>query len=480
MNCQTIPAICETRWRKVRTLYTTQPAIRAPDGSTLRTFEEVEAEARHWETMFMRIPEGSVAALDLDNHPSWPALVLAAFRSRRVLLPLDPSANENAKKRIEALCGVTVRITTGLDQLQWKFLPHCVSPPWTEPLPDFLKVSSGTTDGKPRAIRFTKNQLLADCDQICETMKLDTQDLQYGVIPFSHSYGFSSLVTPLLWRGIPLVVAQDRLPHAITAGIYSTGATVLPAIPSLFQALSTASPLPLKHCISAGAPLRPSTAKAFYETHRLKIHSFYGSSECGGICYDASDDPVPPEGFVGSPLQGVSLEWNALNSRISVRSRAVGLGYHPYSQEKDFLSGNCFLPGDLIKKCRGGFRIVGRVADWIDVGAKKIHPAEIERELLRYPGVQDAIVFGVNAGERGQHIYAILATEENISIDVLRQHCKENLCAWQIPRQIHLVRSLPTNARGKISRRALAERFTVTFEKDSVRNFYPSYNRISI
>ena len=64
-----------------------------------------------------------------------------------------------------------------------------------------LKLTSGTT-GAPRAIRFTAAQLAADCEQICDTMGISDRDVNFGVIPLSHSYGFSNLLTPLLLRGV--------------------------------------------------------------------------------------------------------------------------------------------------------------------------------------------------------------------------------------------------------------------------------------
>jgi len=461
MSCQPILASFEARWREIRRCKAAQPAVLSPQGHVLRTFEDIEAESIRLRPLFMRIPQRSVISLDLENHPSWPALVLTAFRTQRILLPLDPSTTEKTKNQVEILCGATVRASAISDeQLKWDFLSHTPLQ-WPEPFPDFLKISSGTENGQLRAIRFTSEQLLADCDQICQTMAIGCDDLQYGVIPFSHSYGFSSIVTPLLWRGIPFVVVRDRLPRAIASGIHSTGATILPAVPSLFQILSSLEPLPLRLCISAGAPLRSSTAKAFYEKHHLKIHSFYGSSECGGICYDASEEPLPPEGWVGEPLQGVLVTWNPGNYHIRVQSNAVGLGYHPQESSNSLTEG-CFEPTDLLEKCDRGFRVIGRITDWINVGAKKVHPTEIEDDLLRYPGINDAIVFGVEAEGRGHQIHAVVAAEENIPLELLRQYCGERLAPWKIPRHFHLVKSLPVNARGKINRSKLAAQFIPT------------------
>src|SRR4051812_39693792 len=83
----------------------------------------------------------------------------------------------------------------------------------------------------------------------------------------------------------------------------------------------------LRLCISAGAPLLASVAATFTRVFGLKIHSFYGSSECGGICYDRTAEANYDDGFVGTPMEGVRLERNG--ARIVVHGAAVGDGYFP-------------------------------------------------------------------------------------------------------------------------------------------------------
>src|SRR5439155_23635888 len=153
------------------------------------------------------------------------------------------------------------------------------------------KLTSGTT-GTPRAVRVRALQILADGEAVCDTSGIGGDDVNFGIIPWSHSYGFSNLVTPLLCRGVPVVAIEDRLPRALLDGLARTGATVFPGLPVLFQKLAEldCEPLPkLRLCISAGAPLSATITAAFRERFGVKIHGFYGSSECGGIAYDASD-----------------------------------------------------------------------------------------------------------------------------------------------------------------------------------------------
>ena len=85
---------------------------------------------------------------------------------------------------------------------------------WEDRRPVLLKLTSGTT-AAPRAVRFRSAQLLADAEQICDTMGIFDADLNFAVIPLSHSYGFSNLITPLLVRGVPMAISNDRMPRAV-------------------------------------------------------------------------------------------------------------------------------------------------------------------------------------------------------------------------------------------------------------------------
>jgi acyl-CoA synthetase (AMP-forming)/AMP-acid ligase II len=336
---------------------------------------------------------------------------------------------------------------------------------WRERIPSLLKLTSGTT-AAPRAIRFQSEQLLADCDQICETMGISEADLNFGVIPVSHSYGFSNLLTPLIARGVPMVMSRDRTPRAVLDDLARTNATVFPGMPVFYQAFCDLTDIPklskLRLCISAGAPLPVAVAKKFRQQFGLPIHSFYGASECGGICYDR-DAKNEVEGFVGAPMQRVDVELidpGSKASRIRVRSAAAGDGYFPEQDEQKLTEG-MFIPDDLLAPEGAGFKIVGRVSDVINVAGKKVNPAEIEEALLGFPGVRQAIVFGRAAagGLRNEEIAACVVGDVALKETVLLEFCRKNLSAWQAPKRIFVVDSIPSNERGKISRREVASRF---------------------
>jgi long-chain acyl-CoA synthetase len=318
--------------------------------------------------------------------------------------------------------------------------------------------------------------LLADCNQICDTMGISDADLNFGVIPISHSYGFSNLLTPLIVRGVPMVVSRDRTPRAVLADLARTNATVFPGTPIFYQAFCDMHDVPalrqLRLCISAGAPLSGAVAKKFFEKFKLLIHSFYGASECGGICYDR-DGTAFEDGVVGEPLKNVDVEIidsAAPSSQIRVRSAGVGDGYFPEPDEQKLANG-IFVPDDLLARTERGFKIVGRISDVINIAGKKVNPGEVEAHIIGFPGIKQAVVFGRPAAAgalRNEEVAACVVADADLRENNLLELCRKTLSPWQVPKRIFIVDAIPTNERGKISRRDLARQFSANQTSSSL------------
>jgi acyl-coenzyme A synthetase/AMP-(fatty) acid ligase len=236
----------------------------------------------------------------------------------------------------------------------------------------------------------------------------------------------------------------------------------MPVFYQAFCEMENAPALPkLRVCISAGAPLPLEVARKFREKFGHAIHSFYGSSECGGICYDR-EARLEEAGFVGPPMNGVDIELlepNAAASRIRIQSAAAGDGYFPEPDEEK-LGGGFFSPDDLLSESAGGLRIVGRVSDVINVAGKKVNPAEVEAELLQFDGVRAAVVFGRESTLRNEEVAACVAASHGVRESALLEFCRQRLSGWQVPKRIFFVDEIPVNERGKVSRRELARRFS--------------------
>src|SRR5437667_1075811 len=455
-------------WRQTLRRAKDEPAIVNTCGEVLRKFADVEKRASDFESNVEMFSPGSVIAIQIGNHEDWPSIFIACLRRHLVVLPLEQSMNDQQRDAALELCkasAVVSAVLSGEPPRIFRLRTADAATHWDQHSPSLLKLTSGTT-AAPRAIRFRSHQLLADCNQICDTMGISDADLNFGVIPVSHSYGFSNLLTPLIARGVAMVLSQDRTPRAVLNDLAKTDSTVFPGMPVFYQAFCEMKDVPilpkLRLCISAGAPLPITVPRKFRERFGLPIHSFYGASECGGICYDReAKDEI--EGFVGSPMKDVALKMidpSVEASQVRVRSAAVGDGYFPEPDEEK-LGDAVFVPDDLLARRGSGFKIVGRVSDVINVAGKKVNPAEIEEALLRFPGVRQAVAFGcpAGAGFRNEEVAACVVVDVGLRENEILEFCRNGLSAWQVPKRIFIVDSIPANERGKISRRELTRRF---------------------
>jgi long-chain acyl-CoA synthetase len=462
-------------WEKTLARKREAPAIFATSGEVLRTFGDVEQRARGLLRSIDIFDEGNILAVQIGNHEDWPSVLISCLRTHLVVLPLEQSISEQQRDEALEICkvmAVVSAVPSGRTPEIIRLRPVDSTPDWRESPPNLLKLTSGTT-ATPRAVRFRSEQLLADCNQICDTMGITDADLNFGVVPISHSYGFSNLLTPLIARGVPMVISRDRTPRAILGDLARSNATVFPGMPVFYQAFCEMEHVPmlpkLRLCISAGAPLVVATAKRFREKFNLAIHSFYGASECGGICYDR-EAANQNEGFVGEAMNGVNLELvdpEGSASQIHVRSAAVGDGYFPEPDEEK-LSNGIFVPDDLLARDGSGFKIVGRISDVINVAGKKVNPAEVEAHLLRFTGVRQAVVFGRESLLRNEEVAACVVAAPEVNETDLLQFCRGALSSWQVPKRIFIMDSIPANERGKISRRELSRRFSTSHERPSL------------
>jgi len=309
-------------------------------------------------------------------------------------------------------------------------------------------------------IAFTASQLMADAESVVATMGLRPDWPNVGVISLAHSYGFSNLVLPLLLHGIPLILVPAPLPELVKRAAALERNVTLAAVPALWRTWHDADAIPssVRLAITAGAPLPLALEQSVFALRGLKIHNFYGSSECGGIAYDATAGPRTESSCVGAPMKGVSLSL-AEDGCLEVRSPAVGMTYWP--EPSPNLGNGVFRTGDLAEISYGLVYLRGRATDQINVAGRKVSPETIERALMSHPAVADCLVFGapVDDAQRSEIIVACVVAGPGGDEIQLRQYLLERLPAWQVPREWWWVDSLGTNSRGKLSRAEWRRRF---------------------
>ena len=308
-------------------------------------------------------------------------------------------------------------------------------------------------------IAFSRDQLAADAENIVTTMGLRPEWPNLGVLSLAHSYGFSNLVLPLLLHGIPLALVGTALPEGLRKALISCGPSTVAGVPALWRSWHEANALTsdVRLAISAGAPLPLPLERTVFGQNGIKIHNFYGASECGGIAYDPTDVPRAESTCAGSPLLNVSLFRNQ-DGCLSVQSNAVAETYWPESSPT--LGGGRFQTSDLVELSNGRLYLQGRLGDLINVDGRKVAPEAIEAVLRTHPEVQECLVFGMpeSDNQRTETIVACVTAKIPLPVSSLKHFLLRRLPAWQVPRQ-WCFELLETNTRGKLSRSEWRKRY---------------------
>jgi acyl-coenzyme A synthetase/AMP-(fatty) acid ligase len=329
-----------------------------------------------------------------------------------------------------------------------------------------VKLTSGST-GTPRGVAMRAETQLADEAAFAVTMGLHENDRLLAAIPLSHAYGFTILALSALVRGSTLVVPEDRSPFSPLAAAQELGATVFPTVPVYLQGvlkMSRPPPLPsqVRLVISAGAVLSSAVAAQFRRTYGQPVHVLYGSSECGGICYDR-EGGAPARGTVGTPLEGVRVSIAPQDPEdgdeglVVVESAAVGETYVPEADAR--LRAGRFETCDVGAWDRGELVLRRRVDRVINVRGRKVDPSEVEGVLAALRGVEEVVVVGVpSPGGREEIVRAVVACSSGgLGHEDVISWCRPRLADHKVPRSVVIVEALPRTPRGKVDRSALLE-----------------------
>jgi acyl-coenzyme A synthetase/AMP-(fatty) acid ligase len=324
--------------------------------------------------------------------------------------------------------------------------------------------SSGTT-GLPKLAVRESASLDADAAGVIGGMGLTAADRVVFATPLGHSYGVDVLVAVLTAGATLRVLTQSDA--EVLARELERGATVLPGVPFVFEALARRErrgEVPLRLALSAGSPLPARVRAAFAAAWGVEVGQLYGATELGTVAIDAPGSAGFDASSVGRPLPGVSMR--VVDAADATRTLGPGeegqLVVRAPSMLSEYSDGEVplvdghFLTGDLAVMDRAGrVHITGRLKMLIDVGAYKVNPLEVEAVLGSHPGVAECVVVPIAASESVQRLRAVVVLvqrEAQPTARELRHFLQERLSAIKVPRVVEFAMELPKSPTGKVLR----------------------------
>jgi long-chain acyl-CoA synthetase len=192
----------------------------------------------------------------------------------------------------------------------------------------------------------------------------------------------------------------------------------------------------LRLAISAGAPLQPELAHLFATRFGRRLHSFYGSSETGGISYDRTGTGAFT-GKVGRALRDVKL--TALpGQRLQVRGAAV-------LTQGNRRAGTWIMPDRAQIDAARHVTLLGRRGTTVKIAGRRVNLAEVSDRLRQLPGVSDA---WVGYGPGTQPVLGAVVVTGRTATE-LRAALLADTAPWKIPKKLITIAALPLTVRGK-------------------------------
>ena len=116
-----------------------------------------------------------------------------------------------------------------------------------------------------------------------------------------------------------------------------------------------------------------------------------------------------------------------------------------------------FATGDMAIMDEQGFiKLVDRKKDMIVVSGFNVYPNEIEDVVAQMPGVLEVACIGVNSDKTGEAVKLFVVKKDPaLSKEDVIAHCRQNLTAYKIPKEIEFRDELPKSNVGKILRKEL-------------------------
>ncbi|ORV82472.1 acyl-CoA ligase FadD12 [Mycolicibacterium iranicum] len=295
------------------------------------------------------------------------------------------------------------------------------------------------------------------------------------VAPMFHAWGFSQLAFAAS-MACTIITRRKFDPEATLELVDKHRATGLCVVPVMFdrimdlpdEVLDKYSGRSLRFAAASGSRMRPDVVIKFMDRFGDVIYNNYNATEAGMIATATPRDLRAAPDTAGKPAEGTEIkildsEFNEVptgqTGGIYVRNSTQFDGYTS-GTTKEFHEG-FMSSGDLgYLDDAGRLFVVGRDDEMIVSGGENVYPIEVEKTLTAHPDVAEAHVLGVDDEKFGQRLAAFVVLNPGAAAtpEALKQHVRDNLANYKVPREITVLDELPRSITGKISRKELKDR----------------------
>ncbi|EKL5179848.1 medium-chain fatty-acid--CoA ligase [Escherichia coli] len=330
------------------------------------------------------------------------------------------------------------------------------------------------TEGLPKGVMLTHNNILASERAYYARLNLTWQDVFMMPAPLGHATGFLHGVTAPFLIGARSVLLDIFTPDACLALLEQQRCTcMLGATPFVYDLLNLLEKQPadlsaLRFFLCGGTTIPKKVARECQQ-RGIKLLSVYGSTESSPHAVVNLDDPLSrfmhTDGYAaaGVEIKVVDDARKTLppgcEGEEASRGPNVFMGYfdEPELTARALDEEGWYYSGDLCRMDEDGYiKITGRKKDIIVRGGENISSREVEDILLQHPKIHDACVVAMpdeRLGERSCAYVVLKAPHHSLSLEeVVAFFSRKRVAKYKYPEHIVVIEKLPRTASGKIQK----------------------------
>ena len=332
--------------------------------------------------------------------------------------------------------------------------------------------TSGST-GKPKGVAVTHRNAAAFVDAESRMFLVDEPIGPGDRVMAGLSVAFDASCEEmwLAWAyGACLVPAPRSLVRSgvdVGPWLVANAITVVSTVPTLVALWPPASLDKVRLLIMGGEACPPELAQRLQRQGR-EVWNTYGPTEATVVACGALLDGTDPV-RIGLPLDGwdlavVDAEGNPVAEGASGELIIGGVGLARYLDPEQDAAKYAPMPtlgwqrayrsGDVVRNDPLGLVFAGRADDQIKLGGRRIELGEIDEQLLRLPGVNQAAAAVRSTKSGNKLLVGYLTVDSTYDGPTAQELLRGRLPAALVPR-LATVDTLPTRTSGKVDRDAL-------------------------
>ena len=344
----------------------------------------------------------------------------------------------------------------------------------------FLQYTGGTT-GLSKGAMLSHSNLVANISQFAAFAGDNIQrgkEVVMTAIPMYHIFALMvNTLTYFHFGGTSVLITNPTDMPAFVKEWSRWQVTVFTGVNTLYNGLLHTTGFAdldfsrLALAVGGGAPVQKAVSDRWKTVTGKHIREGYGLSETSPVL---TMNPFHLEDFLSSigipwPSTDISLRDEAGNEvgvgeegKLCAKGPQVRRGYwrRDDATAEVMTEDGYFRTGDIaVMDPDGFFRIVDRKKDMILVSGFNVFPNEIEAVVAGLDGVLECACVGVPDEKSGEAVKLfVVRKDDSLEAATVKNHCRENLTGYKVPRHIEFIDALPKSTVGKILRRELRDR----------------------